>query len=140
MKDSDLDLIYVGNTSDVVMFEGAAKEISEADFMAALKFGHECCQPLIQAQKDLAARGGKKEARHHRQHRAGRHPAEAKQLAGERMVPALLTHKKLEREVAVKTLTDEIGAKLVEKFGAEKVTENVLKEAFYYIQKETVRG
>src|SRR5271156_2534358 len=49
--ESDLDLIYVGNTADVVMFEGAAKEISEADFVAALKFGHDCCQPLIQAQK-----------------------------------------------------------------------------------------
>ena len=56
------------------------------------------------------------------------------------MIPALLTHKKLEREGAVKAVTDEVGAKLVEKFGAEKVTEKVLKEAFYYIQKETVRG
>ncbi|HEY3863080.1 MAG TPA: polyribonucleotide nucleotidyltransferase [Verrucomicrobiae bacterium] len=140
MRESDLDLIYVGNTSDVVMFEGAAKEISEADFMAALKFGHDCCQPLIQAQKDLASRGGKAK----RQITVSVVPdevlADAKQMAGERMVPALLTHKKLEREVAVKTLTDEIGAKLVEKYGAEKVTENVLKEAFYYIQKETVRG
>jgi polyribonucleotide nucleotidyltransferase len=51
-----------------------------------------------------------------------------------------LTHKKLDREVAVKAVTDDVGAKLVEKFGAEKVTENVLKEAFYYIQKEAVRG
>ena len=140
MKDSDLDLIYVGNSADVVMFEGSAKEISEADFSAALRFGHDCCQPLIQAQKDLAARGGKKK----RDITVSVVPddilAEAKQLAGERMVPALLTQKKLEREVAVKTLTDEIGAKLVEKFGAEKVTEHVLREAFYYIQKETVRG
>jgi polyribonucleotide nucleotidyltransferase len=140
MKDSDLDLIYVGNASDVVMFEGAAKEISEADFVAALKFGHECCQPLIQAQKDLAARGGKKK----RDITVNVVPddilAEAQRLAGERMVPALLTHKKLDREVAVKVLTDEIGAKLVEKFSAEKVTEHVLKEAFYYIQKETVRN
>src|ERR1700733_11674617 len=139
MKDSDLDLIYVGNTADVVMFEGAAKEISEADFIAALQFGHECCQPLIQAQKDLAVRGGKKK----RDITVSVVPddilTEAKQLAGERMVPALLTHKKLDREMAVKTLTDEIGAKLVEKYGAEKVTDNVLKEAFYYIQKETVR-
>src|SRR5689334_22471981 len=39
MTESDLDLIYVGNTSDVVMFEGSAKEISEADFNAALEFG-----------------------------------------------------------------------------------------------------
>jgi polyribonucleotide nucleotidyltransferase len=140
MKDSDLDLIYVGNTSDVVMFEGAARELTEAEFMAALKFGHECCQPLIEAQKELAKRGGKKK----REITVNIVPddilAEAKRLAGERMVPALLTHKKLEREAAVKTLTDEVGAKLLEKFGAEKVTETVLREAFYYIQKSTVRG
>src|SRR2546426_1081390 len=29
MQDSDLDLVYVGNTSDVAMFEGSANEISE---------------------------------------------------------------------------------------------------------------
>jgi polyribonucleotide nucleotidyltransferase len=140
MRESDLDLIYVGDTSDVVMFEGSAKEISEADFMAALKFGHECCQPLIQAQKDLAARAGKKK----RDITVSVVPDdvlhEAKTLAGERLVPALLTQKKLEREAAVKAVTDEIAASLTAKFGAEKVTESVLREAFYYIQKETVRG
>jgi len=140
MRDSDLDLIYVGNTADVVMFEGSAKEISEADFTAALKFAHDCCQPLIEAQKDLAARAGKKK----RDITVSVVPddilTEARQLAGERIIPALLTHKKLEREAAVKAVTDEIGARLVEKFGAEKVTENVLREAIYYIQKEAVRG
>src|SRR5689334_12403199 len=65
---------------------------------------------------------------------------EAKKLAGDRMAPALLTPGKLAREAAVKTLTDEVGVKLVEKFGAEKVTEFVLKDAFYYLQKEAVRG
>ena len=140
MRESDLDIIYVGNTADVVMFEGAAKEITEAEFMAALKFGHDCCQPLIQAQKDLAARGGKKKRNINVNMVPDDILAEAKRLAGERMVPALLTVQKLEREVAVKKLTDEIGAQLVENFGSEKVTENVLKEAFYYIQKETVRG
>jgi polyribonucleotide nucleotidyltransferase len=139
MRESDLDLIYVGDTSDVVMFEGSAKEISEADFMAALKFGHECCQPLIQAQKDLAARAGKKK----REITVSVVPddilQEAKTLAGERIVPALLTTKKLEREAAVKAVTDDVTAKLIAKFGAEQVTESVLREAFYYIQKETVR-
>jgi polyribonucleotide nucleotidyltransferase len=33
-----------------------------------------------------------------------------------------------------------VGAKLVEKFGAEKVTDFVVKDAFYYIQKEAVRA
>ena len=140
MAESDMDIIYVGNTSDVVMFEGASKEISEADFISALRFGHECCQPLIQAQKDLAARVGKKK----RDITVSVVPEEilkeAKALAGERIIPALLTHKKLEREAAVKAVTEDVSVKLIAKFGAEKVTDSVLKEAFYYIQKETVRS
>ncbi|HEY3854504.1 MAG TPA: polyribonucleotide nucleotidyltransferase [Verrucomicrobiae bacterium] len=140
MAESDMDIIYVGNATDVVMFEGASKEITEAEFMAALKFGQDCCQPLIEAQKQLASRGGKKK----RNITVSVVPedilTEAKKLAGDRMVPALLTHKKLDREQAVKAVTDEVATKLVEKFGAEKVTDSVLKEAFYYIQKEAVRG
>ena len=140
MADSDMDIIYVGNTNDVVMFEGASKEISEAEFIAALKFGQEACQPLIKAQKELGARAGKTKRNITVSVVPEEVLKEAKALAGARMIPALLTVKKLEREVAVKTLTQEVGAKLVEKFGAEKVTDNVLKEAFYYIQKEAVRG
>src|SRR5690242_10515657 len=59
MIESDLDLVYVGNETDLVMFEGSAKEISETDFNAALAFGQQAIQPTIAAQKDLAARAGK---------------------------------------------------------------------------------
>src|SRR5579872_5976302 len=140
MAESDLDLIYVGNSNDIVMYEGSAKEISEEDFKAALKFGHECCQPLILAQKELVARGGKKKREITRTIVPEEILNEAKALAGDRIVAALLTPGKLARESAVSAITDEIGKKLVEKFGEEKVTEFVLKDAFYYIQKEAVRG
>ncbi len=140
MTESDLDLVYVGNEKDIVMYEGSAKEISEADFNAALKFGQECCLPLIAAQKELAAKAGKKK----RQITLNTVPdeilQEAKKLAGDRFVPALLTPGKLAREAGVKAIQDEVGAKLLEKFGEEKITEFVVKDAFYYIQKEAVRG
>jgi polyribonucleotide nucleotidyltransferase len=136
---SDLDLIYVGNKTDVVMYEGAANEISEADFVAALKFAQAACQPLIAAQEELAARAGKAK----RQITVNVVPeailAEAKALAGDRIIAALLTPQKLAREAAVNAVFADVGAKLVAKFGAEKVTEFVLKDAQYYIQKETVR-
>src|SRR2546421_201144 len=116
MLESDLDLVYVGNEMDLVMYEGSAKEISEADFNAALKFGHEAIQPMIQAQKELVARGGKPK----REITLNIVPPEildeAKSMAGDRIVTALLTPKKLAREAAVTALTDEIGKKLVERF------------------------
>ena len=138
--ESDLDIVYVGNSSDIVMFEGAASEITEEDFNAALKFGHEMCQPLIEAQRQLTEKAGKQK----RQIEVTVVPddvlKEAKSLGADRMVPALLTPMKLAREAAVKAVNDDVAAKLIEKFGAEKVTEFVLKDAFYYIQKEAVRS
>ncbi|HEY3762100.1 MAG TPA: polyribonucleotide nucleotidyltransferase [Verrucomicrobiae bacterium] len=140
MEESDLDLVYVGNEHDIVMYEGSAKEITEADFNAALKFGQECCAPLIAAQKELVAKAGKKKREITLNVVPDEILKEAKTLAGDRFVPALLTPGKLARESAVKAIQDEVGAKLVEKFGAEKVTEFVIKDAFYYIQKEAVRA
>jgi polyribonucleotide nucleotidyltransferase len=140
LAESDLDLVYVGNASDIVMYEGSAKEISEADFNAALKFGQDCCQPMIAAQKELAAKAGTKKREITLNIVPDEILQEAKKLAGDRFVPALLTPGKLARESAVKAIQDEVGAKLVEKFGAEKVTEFVINDAFYYIQKEAVRG
>src|SRR5438477_1863833 len=140
MAESELDLVYVGNEKEHVMFEGSAKEISEADFNAALQFGHECCQPLTAAQKDLSRRVGKSKRAAVVNVVPDEILREAKALAGDRMVPALLTPGKLAREAAVKAVTDEVSARLSEKFGAEKVTEFVLKDAFYYLQKEAVRS
>jgi polyribonucleotide nucleotidyltransferase len=140
MIESDLDLVYVGNANDIVMYEGSAREITEADFNAALKFGQECCQPLLAAQKELAAKAGRKKREITLNIVPEEILQEAKRLAGDRFVPALLTPGKLAREAACKAIQDEVGAKLVEKFGAEKITDFVVNDAFYYIQKEAVRG
>src|SRR5438876_615531 len=140
MAESDLDLVYVGLEKELLMFEGSAKEISDSDFTSALQFGHDCCRPVIAAQKELAARSGKSKRSIVTNVVPDEILSEAKALAGGRMVPALLIPGKLAREAAVKAVTDEVGARLVEKFGAEKVTEFVLQDAFYYLQKEAVRG
>ena len=138
--ESDLDLVYVGNTNDIVMYEGSAKEITEADFNAALKYAQEAIQPLIAAQKELVAKAGKKKREITLNIVPDEILQEAKKLAGDRFVPALLTPGKLAREAACNAIQEEVGAKLVEKFGAEKVTDFVINDAFYYIQKEAVRG
>ena len=140
-SESDLDLVYVGNEKDIVMYEGAAKEITEADFAAALKFAQEACQPIIAAQKELAAKAGKKSARSRLNIVPTKFSPKPRKLSpATAFVPALLTPGKLAREAACKAIQDEVGEKLVEKFGAEKVTEFVIKDAFYYIQKEAVRA
>ncbi|MFZ9202092.1 MAG: polyribonucleotide nucleotidyltransferase, partial [Opitutales bacterium] len=59
MYESDLDLIYVGNEKDMMMIEGSADQISDADFVSALEYAHKAIQPLIRAQRELAAKIGK---------------------------------------------------------------------------------
>ncbi len=140
MAESDLDLVYVGNArGEVVMYEGAAKEITEADFIAALAFAQEACTPIIVAQQELVAAVGKPKRAITVNIVPEEILTEAKNLAGDKIVSALLTTGKLARESAVKAVTDGVSVKLVEKFGAEKVNDFVLKDAFYYIQKEAVR-
>jgi polyribonucleotide nucleotidyltransferase len=138
--DSDLDLVYVGNAKgEVVMYEGSAKEITEEDFIKALAFAQTACEPVIKAQQELAKLVGKPKRAITVNIVPEEILTEAKNLAGDKITAALLTTAKLAREAAVKAVTDEVSVKLVEKFGAEKVTDFVLKDAFYYIQKEAVR-
>jgi len=60
LKESDLDLLLVGKQDAIVMVEAEANMLSEEDMVAALEFGHKACLPLIQMQKDLAKKVGKK--------------------------------------------------------------------------------
>src|SRR3954453_12206630 len=87
MATSDLDLVYVGNAKDIVMYEGSAKEITEADFNAALQFAQEAIQPMIAAQKDLVSRAGKKKREITLNIVPDEILQEAKSLAGDRFVP-----------------------------------------------------
>jgi polyribonucleotide nucleotidyltransferase len=143
MAESDLDLLYVGNETDVVMYEGSADQITEADFIKALKFGQECCVPQIEAQKELVKKCGK-EKRDISDQLFVVPPAifdKAEELGGgDRIVEALLTVAKLEREHKVSAIKDEVAAKLREEFGEDKVTGPVVDQAFYHIQKTALRG
>lgn len=142
LEKSDLDLIYVGNQDELIMFEGSAKEISEEDFKRALRFAHEAIQPLIAVQKELAALAGKTKRSITPIEVPETVVQETRQLLGDRLVPALLTQGKLQREAACKNLFDEIKPKLVEKYAATNpsITEFIIKSAFEKVQKETIRN
>ena len=50
MLDSDLDLIYVGSETEMLMIEGSAEFISDERFYEALEYGQKAIQPIIAAQ------------------------------------------------------------------------------------------
>lgn len=58
MEKSDIDLIVAGTRQGLLMVEGETKFISEADTLAALKFGHQSLIPFLNAQDELREKAG----------------------------------------------------------------------------------
>lgn len=58
LQDSDLDLVVAGTKSSVLMVESEAKELSEDTMLAAVMFGHEHFQIVIQAIQELVKEAG----------------------------------------------------------------------------------
>ncbi|MBP7948013.1 MAG: polyribonucleotide nucleotidyltransferase [Verrucomicrobiales bacterium] len=134
---SDLDLIYVGNKTDVIMIEGDAKELPEEEFIKALHFAQEQVQVLVAAQEELAAKAGK----------AKREFAPmlvkedlleiAYQVAGSRIEAAIYTPGKTARGKAVDALRGEVKAKILETY--PEATPFEISQAFDYLQKKAFR-
>ena len=58
MGQSDLNLTYVGTRDLPMMIEGDAREISEADILAAMRLGHEAVTKICDAQLELRRKAG----------------------------------------------------------------------------------
>ncbi len=113
---SDLDLIYASNRNTPVMIEGDAKEISEADLVAAMRFAHEQCVKLIDAQLELRRKMGLGE-------KVITEPAPdmtllnaAREIAGTALSEAFLIAGKLDRRNKVGAIEADLKAKMQEKF------------------------
>lgn len=55
---SDINIIVAGSKTGVVMVEGGADIVSEADLLKAIFFGHNAMQPLIEMQEKLKEKIG----------------------------------------------------------------------------------
>ncbi len=136
-ENSDLDLIYVGNKTDVIMIEGAADELPEADFIAALHHAQTAVQKIIAAQEELVALAGKA--------KRGFDPILAKEnlleigyeIAGSRIEDAIYAPTKTERARKVGALRDEVEAAIKER--APEATDFDIEQTFEYIQKKAFR-
>ncbi|HYH95526.1 polyribonucleotide nucleotidyltransferase [Hyalangium sp.] len=58
-EQSDIDLVMAVSREAIVMVEGGAEEVSEADMVAALEFGKQAVQPALDIQDELRRELGK---------------------------------------------------------------------------------
>ena len=59
MGETELDLVVAGTQEGVLMVESEAKELSEEVMLNAVTFGHDACQPVIEAIISLAEAAAK---------------------------------------------------------------------------------
>src|SRR5204862_1419956 len=112
---SDLDLIYVGTENDVIMIEGSAHELPEAEFVKALDFAHGHAREMIRIQKELAGMVGRPK-RNAELLKVDQELLDiAYHVAGDRIEQALYTDGKMARAKAVDTLHEEVKAAILEK-------------------------
>lgn len=139
MLDSTLDLIYVGNEKEMMMIEGSAEQIPEARFIEALEFAQEAIQPIIAAQKALAAQVAKPK----REFELFTANPEIVQICrdavGGEMSTAIFQDRKQDRERAVDALKEKAKEVLIEKYGEEEFEEYQLNMAFEVLQEELYR-
>lgn len=63
LETADMDVVIAGTRNGILMVEGESKFISEADALAALKFGHESMIPIMDAIEELRKKTGSKPKR-----------------------------------------------------------------------------
>ena len=135
--DSDLDLIYVGDKTNVIMIEGQADEVPEDEFIKALHFAQEAVAKLVAAQEELAKLAGK-EKRSYELTVAKENLLEiAYEIAGDRIESAIYAPSKTERAKKVGALRDEVEAAI--KSRAPEATDFDVEQAFEYLQKKAFR-
>ena len=136
-EESDLDLVYVGNKTDVIMIEGQADELPEEDFIKALHTAQEAVSQIIAAQEELVALAGKAK-REYEVNVAKEDLLEiGYEIAGDRIEDAIYAPSKTERSKKVGALRDEVEAAILER--VPETTEFEIEQVFEYIQKKAFR-
>jgi polyribonucleotide nucleotidyltransferase len=58
-RESKLNIVVAGTEDGIVMVEAGAQQVSEAEVLGAIEFGHQCCKKIAAAIKELVAASGK---------------------------------------------------------------------------------
>ncbi len=139
MEASKLDLVVAGTADAVLMVESEAKELSEADMLGAVMFGHKGFQPVIEAIIRLAERA----AREPRALPVGPDAAlyeRVKEIAGTRLREAYQIRAKAARRDAVGAVKAEVLAALSGPDAETPVPANVVSEQFKKAEADIVRN
>ncbi|RAN59252.1 polyribonucleotide nucleotidyltransferase [Dolosigranulum pigrum] len=125
---SDIDLIVAGTKDAINMVESGAQEVSEADMLEALLFGHEAVKELCAFQDEIIAEIGQEKMEVELILPDADLKAAIEAEYSEQMIAAVQNPDKMTRAEQVETLTDEIVAAYEEKFAADDELDSIMKD------------
>ena len=71
-RESKLNIVVAGTEDGIVMVEAGAQQVSEAEVLGAIEFGHECCKKIAAAIRELVKLAGKPKREFTRRRRSTR--------------------------------------------------------------------
>lgn len=125
---SDIDLIVAGTKDAINMVESGAQEVSEADMLEALLFGHEAVKELCAFQDEIIADIGQEKMEVELILPDADLKAAIEAEYSEQMIAAVQNPDKMTRAEQVETLTDEIVATYEEKFADDDELDSIMKD------------
>ena len=112
---SDIDLTVAGTKVAINMVEAGSKEVSEADMLEALMFGHEAVKELCEFQESIIDEIGEEKMEYEKLEIEDELRNEVYALAAEKLDKAMRIKEKLEKYAAI----DAVKESVVEKYTTE---------------------
>jgi polyribonucleotide nucleotidyltransferase len=139
LEESDLDLVLAGTRTAITMIEGFAREMSEADMLQSILWGHQQIVTVVDMIEELREKAG-----------LGAKPApetppvnplieEFRKRFGAEFRERKQTAGKAERADSIKELRERIFAEYLPEDGEAKYTPAQVSAAFYALEEHTVR-
>ena len=133
---ADLEVIIAANNKGIVMLESRASEVSEEEYLEAVKFGADHLKDLIHMQEEFTKKYGKPKANVEFKKIDPALGAKVNELSRERLKEVYRLGKKEEREEAVYLLAKE----LEEKLTVEGYSIDQIRMALNAVEEEQVRN
>jgi len=135
--ESDLDLVYAASRDLPLMIEGGGDEIAEADIVEAMKWAHQWCVALIDAQLELRRKLGMEDKVVELPEEDGALLAKARELGGAELSEACQIADKLERQGRIADISAALKEKMLEDL--PDMTDEEFRSTFDDLEIEVVR-
>ena len=138
LSQSDIDLTVAGTKDAINMVEAGAKEVSEADMLEAIMFGHEAIKEIIVFQEKIVAEIGREKMALNLYEIDAEIDANVRSIAEADMLKAIQVQEKQARQNAIDEIKERVVAAYTSSDACEKTIKQV-KEVLNKIVKEEVR-